>query len=177
MQSGLQAIVYLNLQTSTSNSNHQPQPPPQFPIALLSSSLASSWCICTILIHLMIPDMHLQRSLHLIKLGPGLRILSGLGATGLLSRRPSSFLSGTLTFLKTKLTSAQGKNPSCVQQGFYPHHHQGVLEGDMLHASTSGWSIRRSTTWIIRNSVGRSTSSYVLTSEEATYHKLVAPPI
>ncbi len=32
----------------------------------------------------MIPDVHLQMSLHLIKSGPGPRTLSGLGATGLL---------------------------------------------------------------------------------------------
>ncbi len=40
---------------------------------LLASSLALSWCVRTILICLMIPDVHLQRSLHLIKSGPCLR--------------------------------------------------------------------------------------------------------
>ncbi len=147
------------------------------PNGLLASSLASSWCIRTILIRLMIPDVHLQRYLHLIKSGPGLRTSSGLGVTGLLPRWPSSFSSGTLTFLKTKLISAQGRSPSCVQQGFHPHRHQGVLEGDTLHALTSGWSARRSTTWIIRTSVGRSTILRTYVLEEVTYHKLVAPPI
>ncbi len=101
----------------------------------------------------------------------------GLGATGLLRRRPSAFSSSTLTFLKTKLTSAQGRSPSCVQQGFHLHQHQGMLEGDTLHASTSGWSARRSTTWIISTSVGRSTILCTYVLAEATYHKLVASPI
>ncbi len=170
MQSGLQAIAYLNLQTSTSTSA-------SIPNGLLAWSLASSWCIRTVLIRLLIPDVHLQRSLHLIKSGPGLRTSSGLGATGLLPRRPLSFSSGTLTFLKTKLTSAQGRSPSCVPQGFHPHHHQGVLESGTLHVSMSGWSARRSTTWIIRTSVGRSTILPIYILEEATYHKLVALPI
>ncbi len=72
MQSGFQAIAYLNLQTSTSisvsNSN-----------GLLVSSLASSGCICTVLIRLMIPDVHLQRSLYLIKSGTSPRTRQGSG--------------------------------------------------------------------------------------------------
>ncbi len=66
-----------------------------------------------------------------------------------------------MTFLKTKLTSTQGKSPSCVQQSFHLHHYQGVLKDDIPHASTSGWSARKLTTWIIRTSIGRSTSFYV----------------
>ncbi len=52
VQSGLQAIAYLNLQTSTSTSA-------SIPNGLLASSLASSWCICTIMTRLIIPDVHL----------------------------------------------------------------------------------------------------------------------
>ncbi len=141
------------------------------PNGLPALSLVSSWCICTILIRIMISDVHLKRSLHLIKSSLGLRTLSGLGATGLLPKRHLLFSSATLTFLKTKLTSAQGRSPSCVQQGFYPHCHQGVLEGDTLHASTNGWSARRSTTWIIRTSVGRSTILRMYVLEKVTYHK------
>ncbi len=102
---------------------------------------------------------------------------SGLGATSLLPKRPSSFSSATLTFLKTKLTFAQGRSPSCVQQGFHPHCHQGVLKGDMLHTLTSGWSARRLTTWIIHTSVGRSTilRMYVWRKQHIT--SLVASPI
>ncbi len=103
----------------------------------------------------MIPDVQLQRSLHLIQLGLGLYICQ---ASGLLVYYQEAFvILVVLTFLKTKLTFAQERSPSCVQQGFYPHRHQGVLENDILHTSTSGWSARRSTTWIIRTSVGRST--------------------
>ncbi len=40
--------------------------------------------------------------------------LSGLGVTSLLSKRPLSFSSATLTFLKMKLTFAQGRSLSCV---------------------------------------------------------------
>ncbi len=72
MQSGLQDITYLKLQISTSTSV-------SIPNGLLASLLASSWYICTILIHLMIPDVHLQRSLHLIKSGPGLRTCKAWG--------------------------------------------------------------------------------------------------
>ncbi len=68
---------------------------------------------------------------------------SGLRAIGLLPKSPLSFSSATLTFLKTKLTFAQGRIPSCIQQSFHPHCHQGVLGGDTLHASTSEWSARR----------------------------------
>ncbi len=177
VQSSLQAIAYFNLRISISILKSSTSTLASIPNGLLASSLASSWCICTILICLMIPDVHLQRSLHLIKSNPGLHTSSGLGVTGLLPRRPSSFLSGTLTFLKTKLTSAQGWSPSYVQQGFHPHRHQVMLEGAILHASTSGWSARRSTTWIIRTSVGRSIILLTYVLEEAIYHKLVAPPI
>ncbi len=83
----------------------------------------------------------------------------------------------TLTFLKTKLTSAQGRSPSCIQQGLHSHRYQGVLEGDMLYAAMSGWSARRLTTWIIHTSIGRSIPSYICMSEEAIYYKPVALPI
>ncbi len=174
MESGLRAYCLPQPPTSTSNSNHLPQPQPQFPTAywprhlhhpdaFVSSWYASWFQTCTC------------RGLCIwSRSGPGLRTLSGLGATSLLLRRPLSFSSGTLTFLKTKLTSAQGRSPSCVQQGFHLHRHQGVLEGGTLHASTSGWSIRRSTTWIIRTSVGRSTILCMYVLEKAMYHKLVA---
>ncbi len=62
---------------------------------------------------------------------------SGMGGTNLLLRRSSSFSSAVLTFLKIKLTSAQGRNPSYIQQSFHLYSHQVILEGDMLHASTS----------------------------------------
>ncbi len=97
-----------------------------------------------ILMHLYHPDTShdSKRTLadvsDLIKSGPGLRTSSGLEAIGFLPKRPFSFSSATMTFLKTKLTSAQGRSPNCVQLGFHLHRHHGVLEGDTLHASTSG---------------------------------------
>ncbi len=163
---------YCILQPPTSTSTSA-----SIPNGLLASSLVSSWCICTILIRPMIPDVHLQRFLHLIKSGPGLHTLSGLGATGLLPKRPLSFSSVTLTFLKTKLTFAQGRSLSCIQQGFHSHCHQGVIKGDTLHVSTSGWSARRSTTWIIRTSVGRSTILRMYIWRKRRTTSLVAPPI
>ncbi len=84
----------------------------------------------------MILDMHLQRSLHLIKSGPGLRTHQAWGP--LVYYQEAFVILVVLTFLKMKLTSAQGRSHSCVQQDFDPHRHQGVLEGDTLHASTSG---------------------------------------
>ena len=38
---------------------------------------------------------------------------------------------------KIKLTSAEGRSPSCVQQNFYLHRHQGVLEDDTSYTLTS----------------------------------------
>ncbi len=106
----------------------------------------------------MIPDVHLQTSLHLIKSGPDLRTSQAWGP--LVYYQEAFVILIVLTFLKTKLTIAQGRSPNCVQQGFHLHRHQGVLEGDTLHALTSGWSVRRSTTWIICISVSRSTLLY-----------------
>ncbi len=153
MQSGLQAIAYFNLQHLP---QHLPQPQPQ-------SQRPAGFVTCIILIHLYHPDMlHNSRQAPAeVFISDQVRsrptYLSGLGATGLLLRRPSSFSSATLTFLKTKLMSVQGRSPSCVQQGFNPQRHQVVLKGDTLHTSTSGWSARSSTIWIICTSVGRST--------------------
>ncbi len=129
VQSGLQAIAYLNFQISTSTSALIPTAywlcHVHHPNAFISSS------IC-----LMIPDVHQQRSLHLIKSCPDLHTCQ---AWGPLVYYQEAFVNLViLTFLKTKLTSAQRKSLSCVQQGFHPHYHQGVLKGDMLHASTSG---------------------------------------
>ncbi len=81
--------------------------------------------------------------------------LSGLGATDLLLR-PSSFLLFWLSW-RWSWRWHKRKDLSCIQKGFHPHRHQGVLNIDILHASTSGWSARRSTTWIIRTPVGTST--------------------
>ncbi len=107
------------------------------------------------LIRLMILDVHLQRSLHLIKSGPSLRTRQAWGPLVYYQEAFVIFVI-TLTFLKTKLMSAQGRSPSYIQQGFHLYCRQGLLEGDMLHASTSGWFARRLTTWIILTSVGRS---------------------
>ncbi len=100
---------------------------------------------------------------------------SGLGATDLLPR--SSSFSSFWLFWKYSWRSHKGEVLSCVQQGFHPHRHQGVLKGDTLHASTSGWFARRLTTWIICISVGRSTilRTYVWRKQRTT--SLVAPPI
>ncbi len=68
-----------------------------------------------------------------------------------------------LIFLKTKQTSAQERRPSCIHLNLHLHHHQGVFEDNTPHTSTSEWFARKLTTWIIRTSVGRSTSSYVCT--------------
>ncbi len=103
----------------------------------------------------MIPDVHSQRFLHLIKSGSSLHTRQAWGS--LVYYQEAFVILVVLTFLKTKLTSAQGRSPSCVQQGFHSHHHQGILAGDTLHTSTSRWSARRSTTWIIHTSVGKST--------------------
>ncbi len=102
----------------------------------------------------MIPDVHLQRSLHLIKLGPGLRTRQAWGS--LVYYQETFVILVVLTFLKTKLTSTEERSPSCIQQGFHPHRHQGMVEGAPPHVSTNGWSVRRSTIWIICTSVGRS---------------------
>ncbi len=93
----------------------------------LNSQRPSGLVTCIILMHLYHPDAFVPswyaswfqtctcRGLCIwSRSGLGLRTLSGLEATGLLPRRPSSFSSGILTFLKTKLTSAQGRSPSCV---------------------------------------------------------------
>ena len=69
MQSGLQAIVYLNLQYL-----------PQLQIIYLNFNLDSNGLVTCIIpdtfvsspIRLMIPDVHLQRSLYPIKLRPNL---------------------------------------------------------------------------------------------------------
>ncbi len=88
----------------------------------------------------------------------------GLRATGLLPR-PLSFSSLWLSW-RQSWRSHKGEVLSCVQQSFHPHRHQGVLEGNTLHASTSGWFARRSTTWIIRTLVG-GVLSYVYTFGES----------
>ncbi len=106
----------------------------------------------------MIPDVYLWRSLYLIKSGPGLRTHQ---AWRLLIYYQEAFvILVILTFLKIKLTFAQERNLSCIQQSFYPYRHIKVLKGDTLHTSTSGWSARRSTIWIIHTLVGRSTLLY-----------------
>ncbi len=64
--------IYLKLKLSTSTSA-------LIPNGLLALSLASSWYIRTILIRLIIPDVHLQRSLYLMKSGPGLRTRQAWG--------------------------------------------------------------------------------------------------
>ncbi len=83
----------------------------------------------------MILDIHLQRSLYLIRSGPSPYICQVWGP--LVYYQEAFVILVILTFLKMKLTSAQGGSPSYVQQGFHSHRHQGVLEGDTLHASTS----------------------------------------
>ncbi len=85
MQSGLQAIVYLNLQMFTLNSKYLPQPQPQ---SQQSDSLVTYIIPNTFVSSPMIPDMHLQRSLHPIKLGSGLRTCQ---AWGLLVYLPGDF--------------------------------------------------------------------------------------
>ncbi len=84
----------------------------------------------------MIPNVHLQRSLHLIKLDAGLRICQAWGP--LIYYQKVLVIFVVLTFLKTKLMFTQEKNPDRVQQGFHPHCQQGMLEGDTIYALTSG---------------------------------------
>ncbi len=169
------------LRTSASKHLSQPQ------IIYLNLSLNLQWptglVTCIILMHSYHPDTPYNSRRTLAKVSASDQVRSrptyssGLGATGLLPKRSSSFSSATLTFLKTKLTFEQGRSPSCVQQGFHPHHHQGVLKDDTLHVSTNGWSARRSTTWIICTFVGRSTilRTYVWRKRYTT--SLVAPLI
>ncbi len=132
MQSGLQAIAYLDLQTSTSTFKHlsQPQPQSQRPDGLVT-------CI--------IPNTpHDSRRAY----NRGLYIQSSEVQAYVSTAKPGGhwsthqkafiILVTALTFLKTKLMSAQGRSLSCVQLDFHPHHHQEVLKGDTPHASTSG---------------------------------------
>ncbi len=164
-------------------SKHLPQPQIIYLNLSLNSQRPTGLVICIILMRSYHPDTTHDSRPALVEVSASDQVSSrptyllGLGATGLLPKRPSSFSSATLTFLKTKLTFAQGRSPSCVQQGFHLYHHQGLLEGDALHASTSGWSAKRSTTWIIRTSIGRSTilSTYVWRKRRTT--SLVASPI
>ncbi len=125
----------------------------------------------------MIPDVHLQRSLHLIKSGPGPRTCQAWGPLvyyqrGLCHSHQLLWLSWRRSWRLPK-----GEVLSCVQQGFHPYRHQGVLKGDTLHASTSGWSAKRSTTWIIRISVGRNTILRMYVWRKRRTTSLVAPPI
>ncbi len=66
---------------------------------------------------------------------------SGLGATGLHTRglrhlvnALTSTESVIRTVALTKLTSAQGRSPSCVQLAFHPHRHQGC--STVVHPTT-----------------------------------------
>ncbi len=128
--------MYLNLQTSTSTSAS----------TLTAYRLHHSRCICIIL-----DTSHDSR-----------RASAEVSASNQVRSRPTLLvrprgywsihqevfviLVTTLTFLKTKLTSAQGRSPSCIQKDLYPHRHQRLLEADMLQASTSGWAAGKSTT-------------------------------
>ena len=128
----------------TSTSKHLPQHQIIYLNLSLNSQRVTGLVICLILMHLYHPDTphNSRREPVKVFVSDWVRsrpmYLSGLRATGLLLKRLSSFSSATLIFLKTKLTSVQGRSLSCVQQGFYLHRHQAVLEGDTLHASTSG---------------------------------------
>ncbi len=145
----------------------------------LNLSLNSQWptglVTCIILMHLYHPDTPHDFRRTPVEISASDQVRSrpmyspGLGATGLLPR-PSSFSLFWLSW-RQSWRLHKGEVLSCVQQGFHPHRHQGVFEGDTFHASTSGWSARRSTTWIIHTSVGRSTILRTYVLQEATYHK------
>ena len=156
MQSVLQAIAYLNLQISTST----------------SASIATVSSLASYPMHLYHPQYALWFQMCNCK---RLCIQSGQAKAYVFTARPGShwyihqeaFImfsqSPDVHRKKTKLTSAQKKSPSCIQQGFHPHRYQEMLENNILHASTSGWSARRLTTWIIRISVDKSTPFYIHT--------------
>ncbi len=178
--------VYLSSSSSLSGairpSDHcVPQPPNIYLNLSFNSKRPTGLITCIILIHSYLPDMpHDSRrapaevsAFDQVRSRP--TYSSGLGVTGLLPRL-SSFSSFWLSWRRS-WRSHKGEVLSCVQQGFHPHCDQGVLEGDTLHTSTSGWSARRSTTWIIHTSVGRRTilRTYVWKKRRTT--SLMAPRI
>ncbi len=137
--------IYLNLKSSTSTSA-------LIPNGLLASSLASSWYIRTILIRFMIPDVHLQRSLHLIKSGLGLRTCRAWGP----------------------LVYYQGLCYSCRSD--FPEDEADVCIKEKSLAASSRAFIYTDTKGCSR--VIRFTPQRVGdVLEEVTYHKLVVPSI
>ncbi len=169
MPSGLQAITYLNLQ-------HLPQTQPQFqrPTGLV---------ICIFLIHLYQPryaswfQTCIGRALCIWSNQVQAYVLVRPGGHWSTTRRPSPFSSFWL-FWRQSWRLHKEEVLAASNRAFIHTAIKGCSRVICSHASTSGWSTRRSTTWIIRTSVCRSTlpRTYVL-SEEATYHKPVAPPI
>ncbi len=117
--------IYFNLKSSTPNSA-------SIPNGLLASSLASSWCIRTILMHSYHPDTPHDSRCSPAEVSASNQVRSrptyssGLGATGLLSK-PSSFSLFWLSWRRTWRLH-KGEVLSCVQQGFHPHRHQGVFK-------------------------------------------------
>ncbi len=105
----------------TSNSRHLPQTQIIYLNLSLNSQRPTGLVTCIILIYLYHPDMPHDSRRTPVEVSASDQVRSrptyssGLGATGLLPKRPSSFSSATLTFLKTKLTFAQRRSFSCIQ--------------------------------------------------------------
>ncbi len=97
VQPSLQAIAYLNLQISTSTSASISTAYWPRHLHHLDTFVSSS-------IRLMILDMHLQKSLHLIKSSPGLRTRQAWGLQ--VYCQEAFVILVVLTFLKIKLMSA-----------------------------------------------------------------------
>ncbi len=102
----------------------------------------------------MIPDVHLQKSLHLIKSSPGLRTRQAWGPLvyyqrGLCHSHQLLWLSWRRSWRLHK-----GEVLAASSRAFIHTATRGCSR--VIHVSTSGWSARRSTTWIIRTLVGRS---------------------
>ncbi len=154
MQSSLQAIAYLNRQ-------YLPQAQIIYLDLSLNSQRPTGLVTCIILMRLYHLDMphDSNRALAEVSASDQVRFKPtyslGLRATGL-PPRPSSFSSFWLSWRRSWHLH-KGEILSYVQQGFHPYRHQGVLETDTFYTLMSGWSARRSTIWIIRISVGRST--------------------